>query len=94
MEETGLQIGELKLLGVFWGKEYYYKVANGDELYSVTAVYLTIEIKGMLEIDKNESINIEFFNINHLPECLTEEYRGYLNSLYWQLSEIMALSAD
>lgn len=37
-EETGLTVGELTLEGVFSGAESYLKVANGDELYSVTTV--------------------------------------------------------
>lgn len=78
-EETGLLIGELKLLGVFSGQEYYLKVSNGDELYSVTAVYQTNDIKGSIEIDKDESIDIRFFSFDALPEGLTEAYRSYIN---------------
>ena len=39
LEETGLEVDELELLGVFSGADYYLKMNNGDELYSVTAVY-------------------------------------------------------
>jgi 8-oxo-dGTP pyrophosphatase MutT (NUDIX family) len=77
-EETGLLIGELQLLGVFSGPEYYFKLANGDEFYSVTAVYVTNDIKGKIEIDKAESIDIQFFSLEKLPEGLTEEYRSYI----------------
>jgi hypothetical protein len=47
---------------------------NGDELYSVTAVYVT-EVK----IDKTESMDIQFFSLENLPEGLTDEYRSYIN---------------
>jgi 8-oxo-dGTP pyrophosphatase MutT (NUDIX family) len=79
-EETGLDIGGLQLLDVFSGSDYYFKVSNGDELYSVTAVYITREVKGNLEIDKRESLDIQYFNLNELPEALTDEYRTYINS--------------
>ena len=79
-EETGLDIGELKLLGVYSGAEYYYKVSNGDELYSVTAVYLTRDVKGNIEMDKTESKALQYFHLNDLPEGLTEEYRNYMES--------------
>jgi 8-oxo-dGTP pyrophosphatase MutT (NUDIX family) len=78
-EETGLTIGKLRLLGVFSGPEYYFKVSNGDELYSVTAVYVTNDSTGNIKIDKTESIDFQFFRLEELPEGLTEEYRSYIN---------------
>lgn len=86
-EETGLQIGDLKLLGVFSGQDYYFKVSNGDELYSVTAVYQTNDIKGSIEIDKSESIDIQFFSPDKLPEGLTEEYRSYITPYIKELNK-------
>jgi 8-oxo-dGTP pyrophosphatase MutT (NUDIX family) len=41
LEETGLQIGEMSLFGVFSGPELYYKYPNGDEVYNVTIVYIS-----------------------------------------------------
>ncbi|RSD25541.1 NUDIX hydrolase [Mesobacillus subterraneus] len=78
-EETGLDIGELQLEGVFSGSEYFLKVANGDELYSVTVVYSTQEYNGEIEMDENESIDLQFFNLNQLPEELTKSYQHYVN---------------
>jgi hypothetical protein len=56
----------------------YLKLANGDELYSVTAVYITYESKGNIEIDRTESIDLRYFSINELPEGLTNEARNYM----------------
>ncbi|MEC5424745.1 NUDIX hydrolase [Virgibacillus sp. C22-A2] len=86
-EETGLDIGGLKLLGVFSGNDYYLKVSNGDELYSVTAVYVTEEVKGTIEIDKQESLDVQYFNLNELPENLTDGYRSYINPYIKQLTK-------
>uniref|UniRef100_UPI00260E3BEC NUDIX hydrolase n=1 Tax=uncultured Metabacillus sp. TaxID=2860135 RepID=UPI00260E3BEC len=86
-EETGLLIGDLKLLGVFSGPEYYFKVSNGDELYSVTAVYLTNDIEGKIEVDKRESFDIQFFSLNLLPKGLTKEYRSYINPYLAELTK-------
>lgn len=69
-EETGLDIGELKLEGVISGAEYYLKVENGDELYSVTTIYSTNEYAGELEIDELESIDLQYFSLDQLPENL------------------------
>ncbi len=79
-EETGLVVEELKLLDVFSGPEYYFKVSNGDEFYSVTAVYLSRKVKGNIVIDPSESVDVQYFNFDELPDSLTDEYRNYINS--------------
>ncbi len=84
-EETGLLIGDLKLFGVFSGPDYYFKISNGDELYSVTAVFVTNDIEGDIKTDREESIDIQFFSLNKLPKGLTEEYRSYINPYLEQL---------
>ncbi|RIW28669.1 NUDIX domain-containing protein [Bacillus salacetis] len=84
-EETGLEIGALTLLDMFSGPDYYFKVSNGDELYSVTAVYLTNEVSGIVEMDENESLDLRYFNPDELPVDLTREYRTYLNAYLKQL---------
>ncbi|MFI2128760.1 NUDIX hydrolase [Lysinibacillus fusiformis] len=77
-EETGLVVENLKLLNVFSGSEYYLKVPNGDELYSVTAVYYTRDVSGDMKIDYNESEKMQYFSMNNLPNELADEYRGFI----------------
>ncbi|MGN7296072.1 NUDIX hydrolase [Ferdinandcohnia sp. SAFN-114] len=77
-EETGLVVENLKLLNVFSGSDHYFKVSNGDELYSVTAVYYTKDSSGELKIDYSESEEMQYFSLNNLPSRLTVEYRGYI----------------
>ncbi|MFJ5767169.1 NUDIX hydrolase [Lysinibacillus sp. NPDC093210] len=79
-EETGLLVHNLKLLNVFSGSEYYLKVSNGDELYSVTAVYYTKEFSGEMQIDYNESESLQFFAYTNLPIDLTQIYRSFIDS--------------
>lgn len=71
-EETGLVVGNLKLLSVNSGADCYLKVANGDELYSATAVFYTEDIRGDLEINYEESEGMEYFPLNQLPEQLND----------------------
>ncbi len=78
-EETGLIVKNLKLLNVFSGAEHYLKVQNGDELYSVTAVYYTSDVDGEIKIDYSESEKIQYFSINDLPNGLTDEYKKFMN---------------
>ncbi|WP_281975731.1 NUDIX hydrolase [Halobacillus litoralis] len=77
-EETGLRIGSLQLLDIFSGEDYHFKVDNGDELYSVTAVYMTKEIDGELSQNPKESIGLSFFPSDRLPSNLKKEYLDYI----------------
>ena len=71
LEETGLKVGKLDLVGVFSGKNHYIKLPNGDEFYPVTIAYITKDIKGGdLKADGKESVEAKFFNATELPEKL------------------------
>lgn len=68
LEETGIKVGNLKLVGVFSGKEHYVKLPNGDEFFPVTTAYVTNEIiGGTLEADGIETTEARFFQANELP---------------------------
>ena len=84
-EETGLIVENLQLLNVVSGSKYYLKVSNGDELYSVTAVFYTREVSGDMNINYSESIKVQYFSINNLPNELTDEYKEFIeqyNDMY------------
>ena len=81
-EETGLIVENLQLLNVFSGSEYYLKVSNGDELYSVTAVFYTRDVSGDMNIDYSESVKVQYFSINNLPNELTDEYKGFIEQYF------------
>ncbi|MFE8699768.1 NUDIX hydrolase [Cytobacillus sp. FJAT-54145] len=77
-EETGLEVGELELLDVCSGPEYFLRLPNGDEIYSITAVYLTKQSKGSIIMDDMESIDLQYFDINDLPKGLNEANSKYI----------------
>ncbi|WP_102691615.1 NUDIX hydrolase [Rummeliibacillus pycnus] len=87
LEKTGLVINELHLLGVFSGPDYYIKLQNGDELYSVTAVFYTTNVSGDLVIDYTESETLQYFSLLNLPNELTNEYKSYIEPFLSQLIE-------
>lgn len=66
-EETGLRAGELQLLNVFSGDDFYFEYPNGDKLYSVIALYKAREISGELVMNDGESIQLAYFGMNELP---------------------------
>ncbi|MEH7305831.1 NUDIX hydrolase [Neobacillus drentensis] len=68
-EETGVEIGQLQLVEVFSGRQYFRKLPNGDEFYPVTIAYLSKDIKNRtIQIDRKETIDAGFFPIHELPE--------------------------
>lgn len=67
LEETGLHVGSLNLIGVFSGAQYFVKAGNGDEFYVVTTAFHTADFNGTIQVDSDESIGISFFDIASLP---------------------------
>lgn len=66
-EETNLDCNIFTLLNVFSGKDLYFKYPNGDELYSVVALYLANDASGELNITDGESFKLEYFSKDNLP---------------------------
>jgi 8-oxo-dGTP pyrophosphatase MutT (NUDIX family) len=68
LEETGLQVGQLELFGVFSGPELYYQYPNGDEVYNVDIVFCSKANETMGELTINEEgRDIRYFPIHSLP---------------------------
>nr|WP_312667445.1 NUDIX hydrolase [Tissierella praeacuta] len=67
-EETGLKVGNLKLLGIYSGEDTYYKYPNGDEVYWITIAFISNEFEGELRPDNYESKECKFFSVDELPE--------------------------
>ena len=55
------------MLNVFSGKDFYFKYPNGDELYSVVALYLANDVSGELKITDGESFKLDYFLKDNLP---------------------------
>jgi len=67
-EETGLEIGRLKLVTVLSQKEVG-TLPNGDQLYPVTIVYSSKDIiGGELKPDNSEVCEAKFFPFTDLPK--------------------------
>jgi len=66
LEETGLEIGELELLGIYSGPKFYYQYPHGDEVYNVSAAYITRTFRGELTADF-ESTSLGFYPLDALP---------------------------
>ncbi|ANS47803.1 MutT/nudix [Bacillus thuringiensis] len=48
------------------------KLTNGDEFYPITIAYLCKDITGgLLKADGVESLHVQFFNLNELPQNIS-----------------------
>jgi 8-oxo-dGTP pyrophosphatase MutT (NUDIX family) len=79
-EETGLVLGNLKMIDVVSGADNFIKAPNGDEFYMVTVVYETSEISGELRIDQQESLDFRYFQTSELPEQIVKSHRRILEN--------------
>jgi len=73
-EETGLQVGDMLHFGVFSGPELYYKYPNGDEVYSVTIVYLSNDVSGGIHLNR-EHTEWRWFAPADIPNDLSPPIR-------------------
>ena len=81
LEETGINIGNLQLLGVISSKSYFTKLPNGDEYYPITIAYVTEDIRsGDLTPDDKEIQKVQFFKWAAFPKDLCERDRQIFQS--------------
>lgn len=66
-EETDLTAERFTLLHLFSGNDFYFKYPNGDELYSVIALYLADDVSGEMRITDGESNALKFFGKDEIP---------------------------
>ena len=66
-EETNLAAESFTLLTVLSGQDFFFKYPNGDELYSVVALFRANGVSGNLDITDGESFELQYFDMNALP---------------------------
>lgn len=77
-EETNLEIDDMKLIKVLSGKDTYREYPNGDKLYDITAVFVIKKYHGELKVNDDESRKLEWFDIDNLPDNMTDHTKNYL----------------
>jgi 8-oxo-dGTP pyrophosphatase MutT (NUDIX family) len=81
LEETGLEVDELTLFGVFSGKELYYRYLSGEEVYNVSIVYLAHDIHETVQLFDGEHYDFQYFNLTQLPANVSPPIRPILKKL-------------
>lgn len=74
-EETGLTVQQLKLFGLYSGKEGFSEYQNGDKVFSVQIIFYTNGISGELLHSTEESHEHQFFSRNNLPPLNPHQQR-------------------
>jgi ADP-ribose pyrophosphatase YjhB (NUDIX family) len=69
-EETGLELGELSLFGVFSGPAFFYRYPNGDEVHNISIIYLARFQEGQIQLN-GEHVGWDWFPILGLPENIS-----------------------
>ena len=67
MEEANITAERFELIDLLSGKDLYLKYTNGDETYTVIALYRAIGVSGKLKINDDESCKLQYFPIDKLP---------------------------
>jgi 8-oxo-dGTP pyrophosphatase MutT (NUDIX family) len=70
LEETGLELGEMRLLNVYSGPEIYYRYPNGDEIYGVVIAYLAKDWHGEIHLNE-EHTEWRWFAPAEIPENIS-----------------------
>jgi ADP-ribose pyrophosphatase YjhB (NUDIX family) len=92
LEDIGLKIMTLALLGVYSGKELINRVEeSGDEYQTVAIGYLCTEYEGEIIPDSNQGIEAQFFRLNQLPEEIDPFIKNKLVELEGQLKKLNTL---
>ncbi|KMK99283.1 NUDIX hydrolase [Rossellomorea marisflavi] len=79
-EETGLLAGELQFIRILSGPDECHTYPNGDQIYGVTAVYVTLTVTGTLEAS-GESRELRYFALDDLPSPMVSKARRIINEL-------------
>jgi len=77
-EEAALNVGELRLIGVYSGPEHLCRAANGDEWYVVNTAYASGDYTGEAKINDEESKSLRWFFPEEIPEGLVMSHKQIL----------------
>jgi len=88
-EETSLDIIEMKMIKILSGEDTYREYPNGDKLYDITAIFVVTKYMGNVKVNDTESKKFEWFDVNNLPENMTNHTKKILNKYSNILNDIV-----
>ncbi|RLQ90062.1 NUDIX domain-containing protein [Planomicrobium sp. Y74] len=80
-EETGLQLKELELFGIYSGPKYDKTFKNGDQVAMVQILFTCRNFGGQLVEQNEESLSNKFYSLTELPENLFSDHLDFFKDL-------------
>ena len=74
-EETALELGRLRLIGVYSGPDALCSAPNGDEWYVVNCAYACDEPLGEARVNDGESVCLHWFKPEDIPAGLVRSHK-------------------
>lgn len=81
-EETGLKVIPVGLVGVYSGPDNILTYPNGDQISVVSITFECKVIGGELSTDNDESLALQYFPFDALPEDLTPHHLKRIQHAY------------
>lgn len=81
LEETNLVVEELSLFNVYSGEEQHWTYPDGNEVYFINIAYITNRFKGFMKVDRVESKELKFFEVENLPKEITPSNKPILSDV-------------
>jgi 8-oxo-dGTP pyrophosphatase MutT (NUDIX family) len=81
-EETGLELGELHLFGIYSGPDYDKTFSNGDQVSMVQVSFTCHDFTGELIEENEESLSNKFFPLNELPSNLFTDHKVFFDDYF------------
>ena len=78
LEETGISVGRLRLIGVYSGPDHLCRAANGDEWYVVNTSFLAEDWTGTPRVNDGESVRLAWVRPEEMPETLVRSHKEIL----------------
>ncbi|MCL2499767.1 MAG: NUDIX domain-containing protein [Defluviitaleaceae bacterium] len=79
-EETGLDIKIENLIGVY--SKYFFEYHNGDKAQTICYAFRANVIGGTLNIDNNETYDLQYFNRHNLPTLFAQQHTDMINDFF------------
>ena len=71
-EETGLDVKVSELIGIYTDSNMSYP--NGDQAHSICIVYVLEAIGGQLKCDNLETVELQYFDLDEMPELFCKQH--------------------
>ncbi len=78
-EETGLIAESLTFFNIFSGESSLHTYPNNDQSYIIDIIFTCNAFTGQLPSSTEETLALEWFDMNHLPDKITSKTRNILN---------------